>query len=682
MKNKNILAVVLFMSLIGLIFHNWFILNPLSSGDWLSYFPETLRDFPILPAWDTLNNGLGQSTIPFLWLQSYFLTTAKFAAALPLPWILIERIFWFWPFLIASILSSFILSRQFFSGIPIHFSLLAAFFYTVNTYSLMIVDGGQMGIALAYSIAPLVLARFVKLINYLSHQPHDFHFLAANWRIKLSIIAALIFALQVMLDIRIAYITMLVISLYGLFHYFFIKQFNIKHFIFYFLFSIFIILGLHAYWILPLLFFQINPQEQVSSIFTAREAVSFFSFADFSHTFSLLHPNWPENIFGKVYFMKSEFLLLPIFTFSSLLFIKSLKLQLESKNLNNNVTIEQLNNRAILFFTLIGLLGTFLAKGTNPPFGEVYLWLFESLPGFFMFRDPTKFYLLISLSYAVLIPFSIFSILNLLSSKLKFQNYLPNLFLLLVTCYFLLLMLPASLGELNGTIKSHEVPKEYVELKDFLHDQPEFFRTLWIPQRQRFGYFSFFHPAVAVSEVSEKLLIDPESKGLLQDRGVKYIIVPSDSEKELFLTDRKYDERLRKSIEKHLDKIAWLRKIDSPGNILVYEVTNQKDRFWILGKGQILSWDGIKPSTYRVSFQGNPGARLIFSDRFDSLWEARVDGETMQAENIRGMNGFAIANSNTHTAIITYAPQAFVYYGLFISIAIFLLSTFLFLRKH
>ena len=37
------------------------------------------------------------------------------------------------------------------------------------------------------------------------------------------------------------------------------------------------------------------------------------------HALSLLHPNWPENLFGKVYFLQPEFLILPILAFSAFL---------------------------------------------------------------------------------------------------------------------------------------------------------------------------------------------------------------------------------------------------------------------------------------------------------------------------------------------------------------------------
>ena len=83
-----------------------------------------------------------------------------------------------------------------------------------------------------------------------------------------------------------------------------------------------------------------------------------------------------------------------------------------------NILIEREKNviikKQIRFFLILSLLGVFLAKGSNEPFGQIYIWLFEHIPGFVMFRDPTKWYMLIAVSYSVLIPYSIYKIVNII----------------------------------------------------------------------------------------------------------------------------------------------------------------------------------------------------------------------------------------------------------------------------
>lgn len=60
--------------------------------------------------------------------------------------------------------------------------------------------------------------------------------------------------------------------------------------------------------------------------------------------------------------------LIPFFAFASLLFVKQ--------------------RREKIFFSFIALLGIFLTKGSNPPFGFFYQFLFDKLPFFSAFREP------------------------------------------------------------------------------------------------------------------------------------------------------------------------------------------------------------------------------------------------------------------------------------------------------
>jgi hypothetical protein len=73
--------------------------------------------------------------------------------------------------------------------------------------------------------------------------------------------------------------------------------------------------------------------------------------------------------------MRPEFLILPLLAYASLLFI-SKAIKQESK--------------LLLFFALLGLLGSFLAKGANDPFGFIYLWMFDHIPGFVTAADKSE----------------------------------------------------------------------------------------------------------------------------------------------------------------------------------------------------------------------------------------------------------------------------------------------------
>lgn len=149
--------------------------------------------------------------------------------------------------------------------------------------------------------------------------------------------------------------------------------------------------------------------------------------------------------------MKPEFLLLPVLSYFSLLIVTKVERLKEKKS--------------ILFLSLIGILGAFLAKGANEPFGGLYFLAFDFIPGFSLFRDPTKWYVLIAISYSMLIPFGISEVYNFLkkSRYFSFLNSkfafffdvinLQNLFLLLVFSYLFFIIKPAWVGNLSGTFE-------------------------------------------------------------------------------------------------------------------------------------------------------------------------------------------------------------------------------------
>mgnify|MGYP001564540833 CR=1 FL=1 len=499
----------------------------LSGEDWPYLFLENIKEFSFFP------------TAGSLWLVFYYQATSKlFVEYFGLNWEIAERILWFWPFLILSIISSYYLTK----------SWIGVLIYTTNTYILMVVSGGQMGVALAYSIAPLVIGRFIKLINsttFLLSQ--NFKFQISNF--KYPIIAGLIFGIQTMFDPRISYIIFIAVIFYFLFTLKKSLATFLSSLLFVLLIPILIMIVINLYWILPLLYGNIPIEHQG---FKSVEGFKFLSFADFSHSISLLHPNWPENIFGKTYFLQPEFLILPIIAYFGLFFSRT----------------------KILFFSLIGLIGAFLAKGSNPPFEFINEWFFQYFPGMSMFRDSSKFYLLIVLGYSFLIPFA----LQKISKKIPFGKLLPVVFIL----FWCILIRHAFFGELGGTFKTMAVPTEYIELKQHLLSTPNS-TILWIPSRQRFGFSSDSHPGISARDILEdsdplrmaKVISNDKGKTIynkFKEMKIEQIIVPYDSDKELFILDRKYNDLLRDKVIIELDKTEWLIKIPKFSKSAIYKV--------------------------------------------------------------------------------------------------------------
>lgn len=659
--------------LILLVFGQWLTLGVISSGDYPFFFRESLGERFSLPlAW---NNGYN---VPFSTQWPHEFLTGLLSK-IGMDFAVVERLAWFWPFLVISILSSRYLAKTLFPENEFVLSF-APFIYLLNTYVLTIIVGGQVGIILSYAFAPLVIATLIKYID--------------NEKNYYAILSGLAFAIQIVFDPRISFITAGIISLYSLT----VFKYNLKKYVKLFLVPLVVTIGLHFYWILPTLLVRKSP---LPIGYGSTNWVDFLSFASFSNTISLLHPNWPESIFGKTYFMRPEFLIIPIIAFSSLFFIFSAE---------KNGSLGKNSRNNILFFAFIALIGSFLAKGSKPPFGEIYLWLFNNLPGMNMFRDPTKFYVLISLSYSILIPFSVQQTYSWLKSKIKkslpasrqetsksppfaslqrgkqskIQRYSPNIFLLLITGYLLLLIKPAWTGQLSGTFKVKEVPKEYIELKDFIHNQPQFFRTFWTPQHQRFGFYESNHPTINASDYLKtndpaELVQELRKEGRkeeLQRLGVKYLIIPFDSDGEMFLTDRKYDHQKRLKTEEELTSIEWLEKKNLLEKIAIFELKNPKDHFWFEGNPSQVNYKMVDPTRYLVTGETTrPNNLLVFSETYDPRWALKINSKEITSEkSYESLNSFIIPAVGKWNGEVEFTPQKYVNYGLIVSGITLLLS--------
>lgn len=540
----TLLFVFLLILVCSVIYYPWFITSTtLSSGDWPYLFKETIQSFSFSP------------NPSYLWLGPYYQITSKiFVEYLHIPWEIAERVLWFWMFLLISVFSSWYFSVSILkSNIA---AVLSVLIFVTNTYILMIVGGGQIGVALGYAFAPLVIGQFIQFLRNTSR--------------KNLFLGSIVLALQVMFDPRIAYITGIAMLLYSLISFITAKKKHvfIKHLFIFFLASGISTLLLNSFWITRNIFTKdltVSKDLLSSSI----SALEFFSFGSFSQSFALLHPNWPENIFGKTYFLSSEFLILPLLAFGALLF-----LQKEKEEVKKNM----------LFFIFVCLLGAFLSKGVNEPFGKIYEWVFLHIPGFVLFRDPTKFYLLVVLGYAILIPYCLEKIGEKIShiyavvkgQKLTRDNaYIAAIPVLIFVAFWTILIHQAVLGQLTGTFKPRAVPSDYVAFKDFLQSDKNYSQVAWVPVRSSFSFFSNTHPIFDSSFntqlISKKVDIETLRK-TARDNNIRYVVIPQDVEGKIFLKDRKYDKKEYERVLNIVKRQPFLTHIKTFGEIVVFEI--------------------------------------------------------------------------------------------------------------
>ena len=179
------------------------------------------------------------------------------------------------------------------------------------------------------------------------------------------------------------------------------------------------------------------------------------------------------------------------------------------------------------------------------------------------------------------------------------RKYIPRLFIVFVFLYLLWLIKPALLHKVGGTFETTEIPQDYQVLADFLAEDKDFSRTFWLPRKDNFGFYSWLHPSVFaedfVCEAREKrplssLMTDkynflsyfqnPAAREIFKILGLKYVIVPFDSQEEIFLSDRKYDERKYQRRIDILDKVPWLSTKGQAFRIGLYEADFETKHFF------------------------------------------------------------------------------------------------------
>ncbi|MBI2196507.1 hypothetical protein HYU45_02725 [Candidatus Daviesbacteria bacterium] len=476
---------------------------------------------------------------------------------------------------------------------------VGSIFFLLNSFFLLLFDGGQLSLALAYGILPTVILYFLKITE--TDLWRD-KFKLAFWTLILSIA-----------DIRIIYLSLLIVFIFIAFR----ILTGLKSPLIFFRrlllgFSItsIVLIGFHMYWLLPTL---ISKQIQLPQTYERTSQVTFLSFSSLSHSLLLQQPHWPQNVFGRLASPRPEFVFIPLLAFSVLILAK--------------------RNTTVAFWLLISIISIFLSKGSNEPFGQMYSFLFTYVPGFSLFRDPSKFYFLTSLSYSILLAFLVQAL-----SKVKF---LPVLFIL----YFIFLARPVFLGQMSGLFSFPLFQKEFDSLAEKIKNDVNFSRVFWIPATAPMGYTSTSHPTAPANRLSQKRPFAVGTKGTYETfnflreapymgqifdvAGIDYIVYP--------YLDPRRDNMHKDNIRyfyTFLDQLSnrpWLSKIEnSPIPLLKTKQHQEKffitpDVWWVIGSDSIYN-EATKSAQLKLSKNA-----LIFAEekaglgrRIDEIPEAKI----------------------------------------------------------
>lgn len=298
----------------------------------------------------------------------------------------------------------------------------------------------------------------------------------------------------------------------------------------FFLFPLVVSILLNAYWLVP--YYMGGLGGSLQGVVVGRPIFTGGTLGTnlLHNSFTIFDPMWSggELTHFSVHPIPFYWFIVPLLAFSTLLFEKLRR------------------NGYILVFSAVALVGIFLSKFYFPPFSGSYGWLYNNFPGFNAFREPSKFTFLIYLPFAVLLGCLIGYLQRYVDSKCWKLIAFPFLMVLIVLP-FLINAVPVATGSAGSLFINRSMPNDYEVFKDFILEQPGFFRTLWVPVASPWSFYDDDHPRVsciaAISDDWKDLqdrdrsdLLQPEnitnilerpfSRQLLKSASIKYVIVP------------------------------------------------------------------------------------------------------------------------------------------------------------
>lgn len=149
-------------------------------------------------------------------------------------------------------------------------------------------------------------------------------------------------------------------------------------------------------------------------------------------------------------------------------------------------------DRHVVAFTLLAFISAFLSKGDNPPFGQIYVWLYNNVPYFSNIWASSRWNIIEALSYAFLGAYSFSQISIHLETISIFQlrklvgRTVTSLFKALIVVLVVLSSIAFSYNGFNYGLKTFEFPREY--LAPYYNLQTTDHYSFILPLPFRYGY--------------------------------------------------------------------------------------------------------------------------------------------------------------------------------------------------
>lgn len=368
-----------------------------------------------------------------------------------------QRIFWFFPALIWTLYSSYKLFSFLFKG-NIYSVFCACLIYNFNVYFIILQISGHMSIAVAYALTPLLLYFTLKFVYIKSKKDLLFSLL-------------LLFLLSIY-ELRISFIASGLVAIIMLYY-----RLPLKYFILYFFgFS-----GLISFSLIPMLFWGLYFSNTLTS-----QTLFWDHFMSLMNSLTFFHSFW--SWWSLEYFSINPipfyFFLMPLFLCFVLLMSRY---------------FPKSEKKTLFLFIVFLLLGIFLTKQSDYPFPDFYAWAYKTLPIFNLFRESSKFYLILSLGYSAIIGYFLLILIT--------KKYIKSAILIFFSIFFLsiLNLKPLILGYEKGIFEESEMTRDYKIVNQILEKDKMFWRVLIVPWFSPWVDAPYNHPIVSLYHTLDKI---------------------------------------------------------------------------------------------------------------------------------------------------------------------------------
>jgi hypothetical protein len=441
-RNSLIIAAILCVICATLVFKSLIFSHSLAHGDAPFFYPEALRELVSEPyAWSARADSLG-GVNQLIWISPLMILYGLLHVVFGLSNDNILRVIFYFPSIIGSTTGAYFLAKQ--NKYSKYVAIFASCFVVVNTYFILLIDGGQVGVALAYAIFPWAIITLRSLVNKFSSN-----------KLLLTILACIILAIA---DPRV-----LILSFVTNFLWLALERRINRRTLSYFGILMITTLIFSFYWIIPI--------KNIGTPEISTEPAS-LQLTSLLNGILVYQPHWSGNEFGKVTQPPFYFVLIPLILLT--IFWKR-----ERRN-------------AILF--MMFLVFVFLIKGETSPFGGIYSLVIHKIPLGSMFRDSTKFFIPVTFLVGILLGRSV----EVLSKKF-------GTVILFVAIGLLFIFVHSAVeGKMHFVLSEQPVALDYSTIYEHLKTGNIFFRTAWMPQAAPQAYLTQINPALDAKSLVEK----------------------------------------------------------------------------------------------------------------------------------------------------------------------------------